>query len=144
MDFMTGVHALVFLHHRQQTVCSEQIARNVCAHPVQIRKVMSALAKAGLIKRQRGVNGGYRIADGCDPTLADVAQALDWDFMRGAWTSGDSDKDCVISSGMAHFARYLHDQLSEVIDTTLQSITISSIEEKLTSHSPDESSPQST
>ena len=50
-DFVVAVHAMVFLHHKAETVSSEMLAENICTNPVRIRRVMARLKKAGLVKK---------------------------------------------------------------------------------------------
>ena len=76
-DFAIAVHALVYLNHRQESLSSEQIAENVCTHPVRIRRVLSRLKKAGFVVTREGQNGGYAICrQPAQINLAQVAAAL--------------------------------------------------------------------
>ena len=59
-DFVVAVHAMVFLHHKAETVSSEMLAENICTNPVRIRRVMARLKKAGLVETREGrTQGGY-------------------------------------------------------------------------------------
>ena len=52
-EFAIAVHALVYLNHKQETLASEELAKNVCTNPARIRKVMAKLKKknVSVIKR---------------------------------------------------------------------------------------------
>lgn len=59
-DFILGVHALVFLNHKAETLNSETLAQNICTNPVRVRRVMARLRKAGLVEtRGWRENAGY-------------------------------------------------------------------------------------
>ena len=58
-EFTVAVHALVYLHHKNTVLSSEELAQNVCTNPARIRKVMAKLKKAGLVLAREGrVQGG--------------------------------------------------------------------------------------
>lgn len=101
-DFCIALHALVYLDHKACAVSSEILADNICTNPVRVRKVMAKLKAADMICTKEGAEGGYRIsADPETTSLADIAAALDTAFVEMNWLSGNPDKDCLISSGMA-------------------------------------------
>ena len=59
-EFIVAVHAMVFLHHKADTLSSETLAENVCTNPVRIRRVLAKLKKAGLVETREGrTAGGY-------------------------------------------------------------------------------------
>ena len=48
-EFAIAVHALVYLNHKQETLASVELAKNVCTNPARIRKVMAKLKKKNAI-----------------------------------------------------------------------------------------------
>ena len=54
-EFAIGVHALVYLNHKNETLSSELLAENICTNPARIRKVMAKLKTGGLIVTQEGL-----------------------------------------------------------------------------------------
>ena len=60
--FTVAIHVLCLLatQHRQP-LTSEFIAGSVNTNPVVIRRILSVLRKAGLVKSQPGVNGGWEL-----------------------------------------------------------------------------------
>src|SRR5207237_9490222 len=74
-----GLHAMTVLAFRAPEVLrSEDIAFSVRTNPVVIRRILSRLARAGLVKSIRGKTGGFVL--GRDPrriTGLEVYRALD-------------------------------------------------------------------
>jgi Rrf2 family protein len=70
--------ATVLALHRESPATSDWIAGSVNTNPVVVRRILSALAKAGLVKSQRGIAGGSTLAR--DPeaiSLIDLYRAVD-------------------------------------------------------------------
>lgn len=79
--FAVAVHVASVLALNGEAPCtSEWIAGSVNTNPVVIRRILSALAKAGLVRSIRGSAGGSVLARRPDAiTLLDIAQAVDED-----------------------------------------------------------------
>lgn len=77
--FAVAVHVTSVLALNDQAPCtSEWIAGSVNTNPVVIRRILSALAKAGLVSSLRGSAGGSVLArKPQDITLLEIAQAVD-------------------------------------------------------------------
>ena len=131
-DFIVAVHALVFLHHKQETLSSEMIAENVCTNPVRVRRVMARLGKAGLVETRRGcAYGGYCYKKTGPVTLRQLADALDIHFVDITWRSGYPHMECRIASGMTGYMDSLFTQLDALCKSRLEQITIAEIEKEL-------------
>ena len=101
-EFAIAVHALVYLNHKQETLASEELAKNVCTNPARIRKVMAKLKKKDLIATKEGQNGGYHTSmEAADVNLAMIYDALETEAVCPSWKSGNPDMDCMVASGMA-------------------------------------------
>jgi Rrf2 family protein len=75
--FAVAVHALVLLARSPGTVTSAFLAGSVNTDPTCLRKVLAALARAGLVQAHEGRDGGYRLArSAAEITLADVYQVV--------------------------------------------------------------------
>jgi DNA-binding IscR family transcriptional regulator len=61
-----SVHILSFMilwqQRRPEPATSDRIAQSVNTNPVVIRRLLGLLQKGGLVKSQRGVNAGWRLA----------------------------------------------------------------------------------
>ncbi|WP_294147300.1 Rrf2 family transcriptional regulator [uncultured Clostridium sp.] len=137
-EFTIAVHALVFLSHKGTVYSSEGLAENVCTNAARIRKVMAKLKKANLIKTKEGAEGGYLFhRDASEVNLLMIADALQTSFVTTAWKSGDPEKDCLVSSGMAGILTEIYDGLDQRCRERLKEITISDIEDRIFASHPD-------
>jgi Rrf2 family protein len=77
--FAVAVHILTLLNQsRGEPITSEYIAGSVNTNPAVVRRLLSALARAGLTTAQLGAGGGALLARPADEvTLLDVYRAVD-------------------------------------------------------------------
>ena len=76
-QFSVGVHIMTALGDREE-VTSAVITASVRAHAALVRRVLSKLVKAGLVKASRGRNGHSSLAKPANKiTLLDIYKALD-------------------------------------------------------------------
>ncbi|MBI5247440.1 MAG: Rrf2 family transcriptional regulator [Elusimicrobia bacterium] len=77
--FAVAVHALaVIAHHSDERHTSRAIAGSVATNPVVIRRLLSQLAKAGLVESAHGAKGGFTLAKpAARITLLDVYHAVE-------------------------------------------------------------------
>ncbi len=131
-DFSIAVHALVYLNHRQSSVSSEELAENVCTHPVRIRKVLSKLRLAGFIATKEGMRGGYTFICAAETvTLAQIAAALQENPVCVKYRTGDIDMDCAVASGMAAIMDDVYGKMNEACVKYLTTVTIDQIDQRI-------------
>ncbi|MDY3617744.1 RrF2 family transcriptional regulator [Agathobaculum sp.] len=131
-DFCVAVHALVFLNHKACVQSSDALAENICTNPARVRKVMAKLKKAGFIETKEGSEGGYRFSgDAAAVSLADIAEALDVQFVSSSWHSGDSDMKCLIASGMAGLMDDVFGDLDRLCRERLRQRTIAELDKRI-------------
>ncbi len=134
-EFGIAVHALVFLNHMGTQVSSENLAENICTNPARVRKVMAQLKRAGLVETHEGAEGGYCFRQPAESvTLCDIAQAVSAVFVSSAWHSGDTDKPCLIASGMGPLMDEIYTELDDMCRQRLGKITIAEIEKRLSAN----------
>lgn len=77
--FAVAVHVCALLALASDTPCtSDWIAGSVNTNPVVVRRILSALAKAGLVRSTRGSAGGSALARPPEAiTLFDIHRAVD-------------------------------------------------------------------
>ncbi len=76
--FTIAIHTLICLEYfkGEYKLTSEFIARSTCCNPVIIRRILSQLAKAGLIKTKAGVGGSEIIKPLSEISLLDIFHAV--------------------------------------------------------------------
>lgn len=131
-EFSVAVHALVFLNHKAEVVSSENLAQNVCTNAARIRKVMAKLKKAGLVETKEGLDGGYIFRlDSHAVNLCMIAAALEVAFVSASWRSGNTEKDCLIASGMAGVLDDIYMELDRTCYERVKGITIADLDKKI-------------
>lgn len=131
-EFIVAVHAMVFLHHKAQTLSSEVLAENICTHPARVRQVMAKLKKAGLVETCEGrARGGYTYTKTKQVTLGQISEALGVQFADAAWRSGNLEMECRVASGMAGYMDGLYGELNRRCRDYLDKITVADVEKTL-------------
>jgi len=75
--FAVAVHALVLLAHSPELATSAFLAGSVNTHATCLRRVLTTLAREGLVEPHEGRDGGYRLArPATEITLADIYHAV--------------------------------------------------------------------
>ncbi len=77
--FAVSVHMLAYLAYRQgAAVPSAEIAASVSTNAVVIRRLLSALVKARLVRAQKGASGGFALASAAaNISLLDIYRAVE-------------------------------------------------------------------
>lgn len=77
--FAVAIHILTLLTQEPDVpATSEYIASSVNTNPVVIRRTLGGLRRAGLVRSQGGVGGGWRLARDAEAiTLRDVYRAVE-------------------------------------------------------------------
>lgn len=73
--FAVAIHTLSLLDASDGHITSEWIAASVNTNPVVIRRMISQLAKAGILRTQPGVAGAQMTRPATDITLLDIYRA---------------------------------------------------------------------
>lgn len=131
-EFIVAAHSLAYLNHKGDYRSSEEIAENVCTNPARVRKVMTKLKRAGLVKTHAGFVGGYRLAKPPQTvTLRDVFYAVGKRIVKVTWRSGSPDMDCPIAAGMRPYMDALFDSLDACCAERLAKTTLADIDRAL-------------
>ncbi len=134
-QFAVATHILTALTHISRLgtgdsrgdrgrVSSETIADSVNTNPVVVRRIVSELAKAGLIRSHQGKRGGLELSR--DPekiTLYDVYQAMGCPPVF-AFNPNEPNPDCPVSSRMVDVLTPVFSYVQEGIQDRLESITL--------------------
>lgn len=131
-DFIVGLHAMVYLHHKGATLRSEELADNICTNSGRVRRVMARLKKAGLVETREGrFTGGYSYEKTRTVTLGEISRAMGTQFADAGWRSGDVRKDCKVACGMGGYVDGLYDELNRRCNDYLDTITVADVERYL-------------
>lgn len=124
-ELTVAIHAAVYLAHKNAPQSSEELAVNICTHPVRVRKIMAALCRAEIAISQEGSEGGYRLCrKPQEITLRQIADALHAALVESRWQSGDPEMSCLVASGMAREMDKIYRQLNEQCLESLDRLTL--------------------
>lgn len=117
--FAVAVHtAAVLAVHKDEYVTSDQIASSVNTNPVVVRRIVSALTKAGIVESHTGKSGGSRLARKPNQiSLLEIYQAVEKQGLF-ALHRRPENKKCAVSCCMKEI-------LSRVFDTAEKSVEAS-------------------
>src|SRR5262245_47633826 len=124
--FAVAVHVVTYLaheHDRDQPLSSAEIAESVDTHPVVIRRVLGALARAGIVKSTPGKRGGARLArNPARITLLDIYRSTEECglFAARRMPSGR----CEIACRMESLLDPVFDATQKAAEAALKKITV--------------------
>jgi Rrf2 family protein len=73
-----ALRAIVYLADQGEARTTQEIAKSTLVPPSYLSKVMQALGRAGVVRSQRGLHGGFTLAKGPDElSVWDVIEAVD-------------------------------------------------------------------
>jgi Rrf2 family protein len=101
--FIVAIHSLVILARNwgKGPVCSKSIASSVETNPVVIRRLMSLLESAQLVKAVAGRTGGFELArEASSISLADIYSSVEHDTVF-RMHKPDTESECPVAAQMA-------------------------------------------
>jgi Rrf2 family protein len=128
--FAVAVHVLALLARAGgEPLKSEQIARSVNTNAVVIRRVLCALARAGLVASQTGAAGGTRLARPADEiTLREVYRAVEPRVIF-AMHRRRPDPRCPVGGGIAGVLDQILAEVDVAVDEALGRRTVEGVVE---------------
>ena len=127
-----AVHAMVFLRRKGSPATSQELAESICTNPARVRKVLSALHRAGLVLAREGRGSGYEALPGGGAiTLLQVLDAVGDPVVPEVWRTGDLDRDCLVCSGMGPWMDGLRGGLEALCRGRMEQITVEEVMERL-------------
>ena len=126
-----AVHILSFMilwaQKHPEPATSERIAHSVNTNPVVIRRLLGLLQKGGLVKSQRGVNAGWRLAKRPTAiTLLDVYRAVE-DAPLFALHASPPNRQCPIGRGVQPALKKVYGALETQLRQRLLRTTLAQI-----------------
>ena len=128
VQFAIATHILVALAYRGKEGCgSAMLAGSVNADPSFVRKSVSLLAKAGLVKTTRGKHGSTRLAvPPANITLRDVSRAVGYPSV-GLSHQYTACRLCPVSVNLRGSLRRIETAMDTAILKTLAQVTIAQL-----------------
>ncbi|HVI50989.1 MAG TPA: Rrf2 family transcriptional regulator [Candidatus Sulfotelmatobacter sp.] len=126
--FAVSVHVCAILALNEGSpATSDWIAKSVNTNPVVVRRILSALNKAGLVKSLRGISGGSVLARASDAvTLLDVARAVDEDDGPSLHHQ-EPDKNCPVGAYIQPVLTDIIMQADAARDRELAKVTLAEV-----------------
>ena len=133
--FAVAMHMLMILAAHKagrpgQAVTSGEMAKSVNANPVVLRRVISALAQAGVVATRAGANGGV--------WLARQPQEIALDCVRQAVDDGpvvccrtNLNDDCPVAQAAAGVINGVAERVDGAIQASLASVTLGDLVKQL-------------
>lgn len=98
--FAIATHALALLAMSDEEHASREVATSINTHPVFLRRVMSALCRAGIVEAREGRGGGYRLARPAERVrLSDVYAAVEPEGPLGQ-SPCEPNAECPVGAGI--------------------------------------------
>ncbi|QPT11326.1 Rrf2 family transcriptional regulator [Serratia rubidaea] len=126
--FAVAIHILTNITlFRGQAVRSEDIARSVNTNPTVVRRILGALAEAGLTHSQMGQGGGALLARPADDiTLRDIYHAVEEQPYFPLHRSKPNDA-CYIGHAIVPVLEGEFERISRQMDHALEKTTLADI-----------------
>ena len=127
--FPVSVHILSLIAiNKRFTNTSELISRSVNTNPVVIRRLLSLLKKAGLVKVNAGVGGAELCRPPEDITLLDVYKAANPDWGGGFFRLHENpNPECIVGGNIIDALETPLDKVNEAMLSNLASVSIADI-----------------
>ncbi len=127
--FTIAVHTLACMEYfkGEHKITSEFIAKSTCCNPVIIRRMLSLLAKHGIIKTKAGVGGSEIIKPLSEINLLEIFQAVN--AVEGSLFSmhGNADCPCPLGKTMSTVLQKRLSVIDKAVHDRLAGITMQDI-----------------
>ena len=126
--FAVAVHAAAVLACYQDSyVTSDQIASSVNTNPVVVRRIISALTKAGIVESHIGKSGGSRLAKKPNRvTLLDIYQAVERQGLF-ALHQKPENKKCAVSCCMKQILSRVFESAEKSVEASFAKTTLADV-----------------
>lgn len=123
----SAVHILLMIAmlSDQTKITSEFLSSSVGNHPVETRKLLSDLKKAGIIQVTRGLGGASLLKEPKDITLLDIYNAVDsksLDDLIGIHRH--PIPECPFGKNITHLLSEPYTEISQTLRSKMNSITL--------------------
>jgi DNA-binding IscR family transcriptional regulator len=123
--FAVAIHTLSLLDSTEGRITSELIAGSVNTNPVVIRRMISLLTKAGILRTQPGVAGAQLTRPASEITLLDVYRAVQNDSRDDLFAIHDNpNPNCDIGRNIQQELEQVFARAQRAMEGELQQITL--------------------
>ncbi|CAN5676195.1 Rrf2 family transcriptional regulator [soil metagenome] len=130
-QFSIAVHLLAGIGSRDGFVTSEALAESVNANPAFVKRILSKISKASLIKTYSGKSGGCELAKSADKiTLFDIYSAVDAP-KTFAIHNYSINRSCEISSNIKEVMGDVAQGAQKAFEKELKKTTIADVIRKI-------------
>jgi Rrf2 family protein len=134
--FAVAVHAAATLAYRQsrgaEYVSSEQLAASVRTNPVVVRRIIRALARAGLVATKEGKGGGARLARSPRRiALLEIYRAVEDDGGILAFNPNPPNRRCPVSCGIKGALAPVFGAVEDALAHTLGKATLAAVLDRI-------------
>lgn len=130
--FAVSVHILAYLAHRAGAwVSSSEIAASVGTNPVVVRRILTALVAAQLVKARKGAAGGFTLARAAgEITLLATYRAVEPAPNHGL-SHFAPNRRCPIGAKIEEVLRTLFDRAQASMEAELGRATLAEVDAQL-------------
>ncbi len=130
--FAVAVHAAATLAYRQARgagyVSSDELAASVCTNPVVVRRIIRALARAGVVTTKEGKGGGARLARSPRRVrLVEIYRAVEEDRSVLAYHPKPPNPGCPVSCGIKGALAPVFGAVDDAVARTLGKATLADV-----------------
>ncbi len=130
--FAVSVHILAYLAYRRDAaVPSAEIAASVDTNPVVIRRLLSALVKARLVRAQKGASGGFSLSNSADKiSFLDIYHAVEPEPDRGLRRFAPNHK-CPVGAKIESILHEVFFKAQAGMEAELARVSLADVERQL-------------
>ena len=130
--FSMAVHILTALAFTDEKATSEELSITVNTNPVVIRRLLGELARAGLVRAERGKSGGFSLARSAKSiSLFDIFRAVMPDTELLPLHENPENRKCAVSCKVRGALCKHLDRAQGVYERELQKVMLADIEKTM-------------
>ena len=130
--FSMAVHIMTALAFMGEKMTSEVLSNTVNTNPVVIRRLLGELARAGLVRAERGKSGGFSLARNAKSiSLLDIFRAVMSDTELVPLHENPEYRKCAVSCKVRGALAAHLDRAQGVYERELQKVMLADIEKTM-------------
>lgn len=127
-----AVHIMTALAFLGEKATSEVLSNTVNTNPVVIRRLLGELARAGLVRAERGQSGGFSLARNATTiSLLDIYRAVMTDTELMPLHENPENRKCPVSCKVRSALSAHLDRAQSIYERELQKVMLADIEKTM-------------